>query len=88
MAPAPPYSSAALSTVVGVPLDDRGWLDIPEDWELRVNAANVARLARDVRRLEMRVTILEVKLGVYATLGGLVGGAAGALIVGLIVAQS
>lgn len=55
-----------------------------EGWELMVSAANIARIARDLRRLELRVTVIEVKLAVYATLGGIVGGATGALFVALI----
>jgi hypothetical protein len=55
-----------------------------EGWELLVSAANIARLARDLRRLELRVTVVEVKLAIYATLGGAIGGVVGALVVALI----
>ncbi len=69
------------------------------DWRLRTIEANIAQLRRELtrhqewvrgaeRELDRRVIVLEIRLAVYAALGGLVGGLASALIVALVVAQT
>ncbi len=69
------------------------------DWRFRTLEANIAQLRRELtrhqewvrsaeRELDRRVIVLEIRLAVYAALGGLVGGLASALIVALVVTQT